>query len=80
MALVNGGFLYSTDMKTFFKNLLLRNCWSDFEIIHSTGQRSASYCHGTVSVVRLYVCSCVCASVNSSLKKTSPQKLLTGFL
>ena len=33
MALVNGGFLQYTDMKKFIKNLLLRNCWSDFEII-----------------------------------------------
>ena len=33
MALVNGGFLHYTDMKKFLKNLLLRNHWSDFEII-----------------------------------------------
>ena len=33
MALVNGGFMHYTDMKKFFKNFLLRNCWSDFEII-----------------------------------------------
>ena len=33
MALVNGGFLHHRDMKKFLKNLLLRNCWSDFEII-----------------------------------------------
>ena len=33
MALVNGGFLHYGDMKKFLKNLLLRNCWSDFEII-----------------------------------------------
>ena len=33
MALVNGGFLHYTDMKIFLKNLLLRNCWSNFEII-----------------------------------------------
>ena len=33
MALVNGGFLHYTDMKKFLKNLLLRNRWSDFEII-----------------------------------------------
>ena len=32
MALVNGGFLLYTDMKKFLKNLL-RNRWSDFEII-----------------------------------------------
>ena len=33
MALVNGSFLHYTDMKKFLKNLLLRNRWSDFEII-----------------------------------------------
>ena len=32
MALVNGGFLYYTDMKKFLKNLL-KNRRSDFEII-----------------------------------------------
>ena len=33
MALVNGGFSHYRDMKKFLKNLLLRNCRSDFEII-----------------------------------------------
>ena len=33
MALVNGGFLHYTDMSKFLKNLVLRNRWSDFEII-----------------------------------------------
>ena len=33
MALVNGGFLLYTDMKKFLKNLVLRNRWSDFELI-----------------------------------------------
>ena len=33
MALVYGGCLHYTDMKKFLKNLLLRNRWSDFEII-----------------------------------------------
>ena len=33
MALVNGSFLHYMDMKKFLKNLLLRNRWSDFEII-----------------------------------------------
>ena len=33
MALVNGGFLQYKDMKKFLKNLFLRNCRSDFEII-----------------------------------------------
>ena len=33
MALVKGGFLHYRDMKKFLKNLLLRNRWSDFEII-----------------------------------------------
>ena len=32
MALVNGGFLFYTDMKKFLKNLVLRN-WSDFGMI-----------------------------------------------
>ena len=33
MALVNEGFLLCTDMKKFLKNLVLRNRWSDFELI-----------------------------------------------
>ena len=33
MPLVNGDFLLYTDMKKFLKNLVLRNHWSDFEII-----------------------------------------------
>ena len=33
MALVNGDFSHYRDMKKFLKNLLLRSCWSDFEII-----------------------------------------------
>ena len=37
MALVNGGFLHYTDMKKFMiivqKNPVLRNRWSDFQII-----------------------------------------------
>ena len=33
MALVNGNFLHYTDLKKFLKTFLLRNCWSDFEII-----------------------------------------------
>ena len=33
MALVNGGFFHYMDMKKFLKNLLLRDRWSDFEII-----------------------------------------------
>ena len=33
MAVVNGGFLLHTGMKKFLKNLVLRNRWSDFEII-----------------------------------------------
>ena len=45
-------------------------------IFSSTGRRPASYCHGVVSVVRP-----VCPSVRKlCLQKTSPQKLLTGFL
>ena len=35
MALVNGGLLalYGHEEEILKKNLLLRNCWSDFEII-----------------------------------------------
>ena len=36
MAVVIGGFLHytdDTDMKKFLKNLLLRKCWSEFEIV-----------------------------------------------
>ena len=33
IALVNGDFLHYRDMKKFLKNLVLRNLWSDFEII-----------------------------------------------
>ena len=33
MALVNGGFLFYTDMNVCIKNVVLRNRWSDFEII-----------------------------------------------
>ena len=33
MSLVNGGYLHYKDMKKFFKNILLWNRWSDFEII-----------------------------------------------
>ena len=33
VALVNGGYLHYTEIKEFFKNLLLWNRWSDFEII-----------------------------------------------
>ena len=33
MALINEGFSHYTDMKKLFKNLLLRNRMSDFEII-----------------------------------------------
>ena len=33
MAVLNRDFLHFTDMKKFLKNLLIRNRWSDFEII-----------------------------------------------
>ena len=33
MALVNGSFLHYMNMNKFSKNLLLQNCWSNFEII-----------------------------------------------
>ena len=44
MALVNGGFLHYTDMKKFLKNLLLRNHWSDFEIISQESGFDISRC------------------------------------
>ena len=44
MALVNGGFLLYTDMKKFSKNLLLRNCWSDFETISQEAGFDISRC------------------------------------
>ena len=33
MGLVNQSFSHYSDIKKFLKNLLFRNCWSDFEII-----------------------------------------------
>ena len=46
MALVNGVFLHYTDMKKFLKNLVLRNCWSDFEIIsQESGFDISSNCY-----------------------------------
>ena len=44
MALVNGGFLHYTDMKKFLKNLVLRNRWSDFEIISQESSFDISRC------------------------------------
>ena len=43
MALVNEGFLHYTDMKKFLKNLL-RNRWSDFEIISQESGFDTSRC------------------------------------
>ena len=52
-----------------------------FLLFSSTGRRPASYCHDVVSVVRQSVCLSVHACVRKPfLQKTSPQKLLTGFL
>ena len=46
-----------------------------------TGQRPASYCQGVVSVMRAPVCQSIDACTRKLfLQKTSPQKLLTGFL
>ena len=44
MAVVNGGFLHYTDMKKFLKNLVLRNRWSDFEIISQESGFDISRC------------------------------------
>ena len=46
-------------------------------IFSSTGQRPASYCHDLVSIVGQSVGACV---HKFFLQKTSPWKLLTGFL
>ena len=51
--------------------------YQHFFLFSSTGPRPASYCHCIVSVVHPSVCVCVCKLF---LQKTSPQKLLTGFL
>ena len=54
---------------------------SQMMIFSSTGRRSASYCHGVVSVMHLSVCPAACVRIRKLfLQKTSPQKLLTGFL
>ena len=50
-------------------------------IFSFTGRRPASNCHGVVSVVRPFVRAFVRACARKLfLQKTSPQKLLTGFL
>ena len=85
MALVNGGFLHYTDMKKFIKNLLLRNRWSDFEIISqecSLGDPFqilfVKFCsvpkHGSGDwgLFALY-------RLEEILKKSSSQKLLVRF-
>ena len=53
---------------------------SECLVFSSTGRRPASYCHGVVSVC-LFVLVWVRVCVRKLfLEKTSPQKLLTGFL
>ena len=61
------------------------NCNFCLLIFSSTGQRPSSYFHGVVSVMRPSVRPLVRSSVRVCvrklfLQKTSPQKLLTGFL
>ena len=46
MPLVNHGFLHNADMKKFLKNLLLRNRWSDYEIILQESWFDISGCPG----------------------------------
>ena len=41
--MVNGGFLHYMDMKKFLKNLL-RNCWSDLEIISHESEFDIRQC------------------------------------
>ena len=85
MALVNGGFLHYKDMKKFLKNLLLRNCWSDFEIISREYSLSDpfqklfakfwsvyKYCSGEWGLFALY-------RHGEILKKSCSQKLLVRF-
>ena len=84
MALVNGGFVHYRDMKKFLKNLLLRNCWSDFEIISQECSLDDpfqkvfpkfcsihKYCSGEWGLLALY-------GHEEILKKSSP-KLLVRF-
>ena len=80
MALVNGGFL-----KKFLKNLLLRNCWSEFGII----SKDCSLCdpfqklfakflsvhkHGRRGGVLLH-----CVDFIEMLQNSSPLKPLVKF-
>ena len=73
MALVNGGFLYYTDMKKFLKNPLLKNCWSDFEIISqecSLGDPFSSHEHGVLCELLWSLTVCRCPSVHNLLLNT----------
>ena len=44
MALVNGGFLHYTDMEKFLKKFVLKNRWSEFEIISKESGFDISKC------------------------------------
>ena len=59
MALVNEAFLHYTDMKKFLKNLVLRNRWSDFEIISQESGFDISRrpdCHNYYKQAALTIC------------------------
>ena len=84
MALVNGDFLHYMDMKKFLKNLL-RNCWSDFEII----SQECSLCDPFQKCLGNFYLSINMALVNGGflhygdmkkiLKKSSSPKPLVRF-
>ena len=65
------------DLSLFFSQISVKKFHYVNSFFSSTGRRPASYCHGIVSVVRPFVRACL---RKLFLQKTSPQKLLTGFL
>ena len=78
MALVNGGFLhYMNVTKKFLKNLLLRNRWSDFEII----SQECSLCDPFQDCLQNFDPSINMALVNGGfLHYTDMKKLLKNLL
>ena len=78
-----GGSIAATSCRpeSLFSQISVKKFHYVNSFFSSTGRRPASYCHGIVSVVRPFVRACECACVRKLfLQKTSPQKLLTGFL
>ena len=63
------------------ENIMGKGENAGYRVVSSTCRRTESYCRGIVSIVRLSICLSVTAYVRKlCLQKTSPQKLLTGFL